>query len=142
MTQRYYVNAAGAYLGSYDGPDESMPSMFSSAIEVFSLPEDYRQVYDFVNNVWLPLTPQPYHLPLSDFWLRMTDDEADEFDTVMNTALPTRLRRAFRVSNTITSMTELFTFVETVLNGLFTTSRVSALLAEPDLMSRGEAEEE
>lgn len=57
MTQRFFVNPQGAFLGSYDGPDETMPSEFVGMEETPSAPNDARQVWDFVNEVWLPVEP-------------------------------------------------------------------------------------
>lgn len=135
--QRFYVDSEGNFLGSYTGPEESMPANLVGAIEVPSSPGNGMQKWDFVNGVWLPLPPQPYTVAVEEMWLRMTDEEAEEFDAAMNTASPLRLRRAFRSANSITSMTEVFGFVQTVMNGLFSATRVGELLAPSSEVHRG-----
>ncbi|WP_245437573.1 hypothetical protein [Neorhizobium tomejilense] len=53
MTQRYFVDGT-RYLGSYDGPDETLPAAFSGATEIPSPPSSGYgdQPWDNVNDVW------------------------------------------------------------------------------------------
>lgn len=71
----------------------------------------------------------PYTLPVSVFWTRMTDDEAEGFDGAMASASPLRLRRAFNSATSIISETELFLFVRTVLVGGVPATRADEIMA-------------
>lgn len=51
MTQRFYVDQNGNYLGSYDGPDESIPEIFSGTTIVPSAPENASQKSAFAELV-------------------------------------------------------------------------------------------
>lgn len=73
--------------------------------------------------------PPPYGLPVSVFWTRMTDEEAEEFDGAMATASPLRLRRVFNSATSITSGTELFLFVRNVLVGVVSGTRADEIMA-------------
>lgn len=54
--QKHYVNESGAYVGSYDGPDESNPYL-PDAVMVETPPPDGRQVWNAQAGIWmLPLT--------------------------------------------------------------------------------------
>lgn len=46
MTQRFFVDGHGNYLGSYDGPDETTPAYFVDGIEIPTAPMDARQVWN------------------------------------------------------------------------------------------------
>lgn len=46
MTQRFFVDQSGLYLGSYDGPDDSIPDIFVDAVVVPSSPNDVSQKWD------------------------------------------------------------------------------------------------
>lgn len=73
--------------------------------------------------------PPPYVLPVSVFWTRMTDEEAEDFDGAMATASPLRLRRAFNSATSMTSETELFLFVRSVLVGVVSATRADEIMA-------------
>lgn len=49
MAQRFYIDSEGNYLGSYDGPDEYIPTDFKESIKIDIAPEDQKQVYDFIS---------------------------------------------------------------------------------------------
>lgn len=53
MTQKFFVNSEGLYVGSYDGPDEDKPDWFDDTIEVTKIPEDPSWVWDFVKKKWV-----------------------------------------------------------------------------------------
>lgn len=55
METKFYIDASGNYLGGFS---EGNPSIPVGAIEVQSPPPHAWQIYDTVNNVWLPLTPE------------------------------------------------------------------------------------
>lgn len=73
--------------------------------------------------------PPPYVLPVSVFWTRMTDEEAEDFDGTMATSSPLRLRRAFNSATSMTSETELFLFVRSVLVGSVSSTRADEIMA-------------
>jgi hypothetical protein len=53
MTQHFFIDDAGTYVGSYDGPDESKPSGLLGASEVAAPPYDIRQI--FRDGAWQPV---------------------------------------------------------------------------------------
>lgn len=89
-----------------------------------------------VDNPEFPITPyvepppQPYSLPVSTLWGRMTDLEAEDFDVAMSTASPLRLRRQFNSASTMASDGELFAFVKGVLNTVVSPQRADELMAD------------
>ena len=78
---------------------------------------------------YVALPPQPYLLPVSTLWGRMTDLEAEDFDAAMSTASPLRLRRQFDSASTMASDGELFAFVNGVLNTVVSPQRADELMA-------------
>ncbi|WP_296084163.1 hypothetical protein [uncultured Agrobacterium sp.] len=68
--QRYFVNASGSYLGSYFGPDESIPADLLGQQEVPAPPDDGRQIWNGVE--WLPLDVALDFTPVSRRKLRLT----------------------------------------------------------------------
>lgn len=75
-----------------------------------------------------PPTP-PIVVALGDFWSRLTDEDAEEFDGAMM-AKPIRLRRLYQAEQTAYSEgTELFDAVSATLVDLFGQARRNALLA-------------
>lgn len=64
MTQRFYINASGEYLGSYVGPDEGIPDEFATALEVATSPD--RVPAKFIDGAWVhpvefkPIEPAPF----------------------------------------------------------------------------------
>lgn len=75
------------------------------------------------------LPPPPYALPVSVLWSRMTDAEAETFDSDISTASPLRLRRAFNAASSIASDSELFEFVKQVLDRSIAATRLQEILA-------------
>lgn len=57
MTQRFFVDQSGNYLGGYDGPDDDMPEQFVNAIEVPFSPNNASQTWNFQENNY---GPEPY----------------------------------------------------------------------------------
>lgn len=122
---KYYVNSEGVYLGGWD---ENPPE---DAIEVPYPPEDARQVWQMPDGPWSVLPPQPYILPVYVIWMRMTDDEAEEFDSAISAASPLRLRKAFNTATNLTSGSELFLFVRNILINIFDETRADEIVAIP-----------
>ncbi|WP_312809484.1 hypothetical protein [Agrobacterium cavarae] len=63
---RFFVKPDGSYIGSYDGPDESLPPMFQGGVAVDVAPEDARQVWD--GQKWLSVAPMPEMLTAELEW--------------------------------------------------------------------------
>lgn len=122
---KYYVTSDGVYLGGWD---ENPPD---GAIEVPYAPTDARQVWSMPNGPWSEAPPLPYTLPVAVIWLRMSDAEFDLVDSSMDTAVPKRLRTAFRAATSLHSEGELFGFVRTVVTSALTATRASEILANP-----------
>ena len=77
-----------------------------------------------------PPPPVPYSFAIDTLWGRMTDEEAETFDSAMAVASPLRLRRQFQSAQTMMSDSELFTFTQGVLSGALTEARATELLAQ------------
>lgn len=71
MTQRYFVNETGQYLGSYDGPDGEMPDGLSIGEEVSHAPEHASQVWDFDGEEFLPHSTVPDSVTARQFKLQL-----------------------------------------------------------------------
>lgn len=91
---------------------------------------DHVGEYEIIPYVYVPPIPVPYNIAISSLWTRMTDDEAEGFDTAMSTATPLRLRKAFNAASSITSETELFLFVKGVLDTSIGPARAVIVLAQ------------
>lgn len=126
---KYYVDADGKYLGGWDDLEQAPVG----SLEVPFPPDNAQQVWDFETETWSVLPPQPYSLPVAVLWLRMTDTEAEDFDTAMSTASPLRLRKAFNTANSLASDGELFGFVRGVMIGVVTEIRADEIMAVPDI---------
>lgn len=79
-----------------------------------------------------PVVPMPYSLPVSIFWLRMNDTEAEDFDAAISTASPLRLRKAFNTATSMSSEGELFGFVRNVLVTVVSLERATEIMAAPN----------
>lgn len=88
------------------------------------LEPDDPEVVAFLN----PPAP-PYILPISVFWVRMSDSEAEEFDEAISVASPLRLRRAFNSASSMISKSEIFLFVLGVLLDVTSEHRASEIMA-------------
>jgi hypothetical protein len=66
--QKFYVDAAGKYIGSYLGPDDSTPIMFAECVSVQRPPDDDRQVYNFVTGDYDPAPPEFKPIEPTPFW--------------------------------------------------------------------------
>jgi hypothetical protein len=76
-----------------------------------------------------PAPPRPYNFPIGTLWERMTDDEAEEFDTATATASPLKTRKQFLVATSMMSDGDLFAWVKAILVGLLGEARARELLA-------------
>lgn len=52
---RYFTDAAGAYLGGYDGPPEGLPAHLQGQTEVPTAPENAAQIW--TGSGWGPVPP-------------------------------------------------------------------------------------
>lgn len=57
MTQRFFVHENGAFLGSYDGPEQHMPPLFLTGVEVPLGPVDASEIWN--GQEWLAAAPKP-----------------------------------------------------------------------------------
>ena len=90
-----------------------------------------------------PVAPVPYSLPVSVLWTRMSDEEAEAFDTAMSTATPLRLRKAFNSATSLPSESEVFAFTKNVLKTALSAARADEItVAYYGLMAAMTAEEE
>jgi len=55
MTQKFFIDADGFFVGSYDGPDDIVPEEMKGLGQVPGVPDDIRQKWS--GNDWLPFTP-------------------------------------------------------------------------------------
>jgi hypothetical protein len=85
---------------------------------------------EYVIQPYVEPPPQPYSINVSTLWGRMTDEEAEAFDSAMATASPLRLRRQFLSAQTMMSDSELCTFARGVLVTVVTEIRCDELLAQ------------
>lgn len=74
--------------------------------------------------------PQPYDFQIGSLWDRLTDDEAEEFDSAASTASPLKMRKQFQLATSMLSDSELFAWVRGILVGLFGETRADELLVE------------
>jgi hypothetical protein len=80
-----------------------------------------------------------YVLPIDLLWMRMTDEEAEEFDAAISAA-PLRQRKAFNVATTLTYGSELFLFVRSLLVTIAGEVRADVIMAEPSYLTSEEEE--
>ena len=57
MTQRFFIDEAGRFIGSYDGPDEELPEGYIDEVTV--PPGDIRQLYNRQTGEWGPVVVAP-----------------------------------------------------------------------------------
>ena len=133
MTQRFFTDHDGNYLGSYDGPDEFMPEKMAAGLEVPTPPEDARQVWK--DGAWQPYEPPapvsvlyPVHL-----WERMTETEADQVGTVMSQQ-SFRVRKIFESASSYRSDHELWPLLNQIATQLFGADRAEQILAPSELI--------
>ena len=74
--------------------------------------------------------PSPYTFQVATLWGRLTDDEAEEFDTASMTASPLKMRKQFLLAVQMNSDSELFAWLLALLTSLFGATRAAALLVE------------
>lgn len=84
MTQRFFVDEIGNYLGSYDGADEDMPQSFVGAKEISSAPDYANQKWDAATESYLPPPLSAYRIAKTTPWLRMSEEESAIMDAVMS----------------------------------------------------------
>lgn len=70
MTQRFFVDQQGKYLGSYDGPDEGMPANIAAGTAVPVPPEHAQQIWN--GDEWLPFSEEVILTPVTRRQLRLT----------------------------------------------------------------------
>lgn len=131
--QRFYVDASGKFLGSFDGLDEEIPEDMADGIEVPTGPEDARQIWK--NGAWLPYTPPtpisvlyPVHL-----WERMTQSEADAVGAVM-AEQDFRTRKIFESASSYRSDHELWPLLQQIATQLFGAERAAQILSPSELI--------
>lgn len=133
---RFFVNSDGSYIGSYDGPDETMPSLFSVGFVVPVAPEDSRQIW--AEDGWLPLiSPAPVSViyPVN-LWERMTKDEADAVGAAM-AEQDFRTRKIFESASSYRSDHELWPLLHQIATTLFGEARAAQILAPSELVPAG-----
>lgn len=133
MTQKYFVNEGGVFLGSYDGPDEHMPAFLTGSIEVPTAPEDGRQIWQA--GAWLPFMPPP---PVAviypvNLWERMTKVEADAVGAAM-AEQDFRTRKIFESASSYRSDHELWPLLQQIATALFGEARAAQILAPSELV--------
>jgi len=121
MSTKFFVDAAGTYLGGFDGAEPP-----PGAIEVPFPPEDARQKW--LGNEWGPLPAQIIVLYPVDLWSRLTEGEADQVEAAMATQ-SARVQNIFRAASSYRSDHELWPLLETVAIGLFGAERAAEILA-------------
>ncbi|MEH3125574.1 hypothetical protein [Agrobacterium cavarae] len=133
MTQRFFIDHDGKYLGSFDGPDEVMPAAMAAGLEVPTSPQDARQVWK--DGAWQPYDPPapvsvlyPVHL-----WERMTQSEADAVGAVM-AEQDFRTRKIFESASSYRSDHELWPLLQQIATQLFGAERAAQILAPSELI--------
>lgn len=114
MTQLFFVDDSGVFLGSYDGPKKEIPEMFSGARTVPSAPDDANQKWDAAEGAYLPLPPAPYQIAKTTPWLRMTEAEAATMDAVMS-ATTARLKQIYMAAQYLGSDDDLWAVMHQLL---------------------------
>lgn len=134
MTQRFFVDTNGAFIGSYDGPDETMPSNLIEQIEVLTAPEDGRQVWK--DGAWLPYTPPPMVALIwaVHLWERMTPEEAEAVGVEMEKQ-DFRTRMIFNRAASFRSDHPLWPVLHTLAAALFPPERVDAILEPSEFVA-------
>lgn len=134
MTQRFFVEANGAFIGSYDGPDETMPSNLVGQIEVPIAPEDARQIWE--DGAWLPYSPPPMIAVIwaVHFWERLTPEEAVSVGVEMDKQ-DFRTRMIFNRAASFRSDHELWPVLQTLAAALFPPDRVAIILAPSEMVA-------
>lgn len=131
--QKFFVNGTGSYIGSYDGPDKTMPAMFKDGVQVPTAPLDARQTW--ANGAWQSYqadTPiavlYPVHL-----WERMTQEEADAVGAVM-AQQDFRTRQIFASASSYRSDHELWPLLQQIATQLFGSERAAVILAPSEVI--------
>lgn len=83
--------------------------------------------------------PVAYSFRVETLWSRLTDEEAEDFDTASATASPLKMRKQFQVATSMMSDGDLFAWLKALLTTLFGAERAEELLAED--MMRGDGAE-
>jgi len=133
MTQRFFVDTNGSFIGSYDGPNETMPSNLIEQIEVPTAPEDGRQIWK--DGAWLPYTPPPMIAVIwaVHFWERMTHEEAEAVGAEMDKQ-DFRTRMIFSTASSFRSDHALWPVLQSLAATLFPPDRVAAILAPSEFV--------
>lgn len=129
---RFFVNADGKYLGSFDGLNEEVPADMAAGIEVPTAPQDARQIWE--NGAWLPYTPTLVTVlyPVN-LWERMSKMEADAVGAVMEQQ-DFRTRKIFESASSYRSDHELWPLLQQIATQLFGAERAAQILAPSELV--------
>lgn len=122
---RFFVNPNGSYIGSYDGPDETMPAMFKGCIQVATAPMDARQIWDGAH--WSVIS-QPYQIAKTTPWLRMTQEEARIMDGVM-TETDAQMRQVYNAAQYLSSDDQFWGTLHQLIADNLGAERADELLA-------------
>lgn len=139
---KYYVDASGNWLGTFDGvfipgpPDDDgnptqvwlFPEVPEGAVEVPSPPEDGGQKWDFGAEEWGAIPPPLIVLYPVDLWSRMTDAEADQVEAAM-AGQTVRIQNVFKSASSYRSDHELWALLQTTATQLFGAGRAAEILA-------------
>lgn len=125
MTQKFFVDAQGNYLGSYDGPPSENP--FSNAIEVSNPPSIATQKW--TGSAWsAPPAPTSYQLSKAAVWRRMTSAEAAAMDAVMQET-DAQIKQIYMAAQYLSTDDDLWGVLKTILTTAFNAQRADELLA-------------
>lgn len=124
MTQKFYVDAQGKYLGSYDGPAADNP--FKNKTVVAEAPANVSQVWNgtaFVNP-----SSSDYMLSKATVWRRMTSAEAAAMDALMQET-DAQIKQIYLAAQYLSTTDELWGMLKDMLTAAFSASRANELLA-------------
>lgn len=122
MTEKFYVDSNGVWLGSFSG---SAPN---GGIEVPVAPERADQIWNFSSQTFGASAPQPYQIAKTLPWLRMTEDEAEQMYAQMQLTSP-RLRGIYDAAQYLSSGDDLWQTLHDIIAATLSTSRADELLA-------------
>lgn len=126
--QKFFVDATGSYLGSYDGPSSGMPDAFRSATPVPFPPDDATQKWDRQSGGYLSAPPKPYTIAKTTPWLRMTQEEARIMDGVM-TETDAQMRQVYNAAQYLSSDDQFWGTLHQLIADNLGVARADELLA-------------
>jgi hypothetical protein len=124
-----FCNITDMYGATYDCEYATSPD------DTFGLNPMFRQWLvdhqgEYVIVPYIAPPPAPYNLQIATLWDRLSEDEAEMFDTAVATASPLKMRKQFLLATSMMSDSELFAWVKSLLVGLFGEARATELLAQ------------